>query len=69
MNKFYITGVAGTGKTSVGQRLLARGIQSFDIGAIPDLCQWRSKDTKEIVVYESGANKEWFANVASDFWT
>jgi broad-specificity NMP kinase len=58
MKKIYITGVSGTGKSTVSEKLNEKGILSFDIGTIPGLCFWRNKKTHKKVSY-SGAGKEW----------
>jgi dephospho-CoA kinase len=56
---FYITGLPGTGKTTVIKELQKRGIISFDMDEVAGLCHWRHKKTFERVDYHSGAGKEW----------
>ncbi len=43
MGKFYITGVSGTGKSTLVQELVNRGIAAFDMDLIAGLCHWRNK--------------------------
>lgn len=49
--KILITGVAGTGKSTISKELQKRGINSIDFSDIPDLCSWRDKITKQEVKY------------------
>ena len=48
MKRFYITGVAGTGKSTIGRMLQAEGAAAFDIEDIPGLCMWQNKETGEL---------------------
>lgn len=49
--KILITGVTGTGKSTISQALKDRNIFSVDFSEIPDLCVWRNKQTKDKVDY------------------
>ena len=59
MKKFYITGVSGTGKTTIAKALNDGGVYSFDIDAIPDLCHWKNKET--------GEKADWFPKIGTDW--
>lgn len=56
--RFYLTGVAGTGKSTIVQALSERGIAAFDICAEPRLCYWRDRLTRT-PVDERGVGKVW----------
>lgn len=62
MKRIYITGVSGTGKTTISNELKKRGILSLDISIKnPNLdCYWENKKTKERVQYKPDADMEWF---------
>ncbi len=62
MKKFYITGVAGTGKSTVSKELNRRGVASFDIDVVPGLCHWVNKQTKEHAEYPTQVEKVWIEN-------
>jgi len=47
--KILITGVAGTGKSTISKALNDKGIFSVDFGDVPNLCTWRNKTTKKDV--------------------
>jgi len=57
MTKFYITGIAGTGKSSIIKELNKRGIKAFDVDN-RDFCYWVDKNG-ERAKYELGIGKEW----------
>lgn len=59
MNRFYITGVSGTGKSALMKELQKRGVRAFDIDAVPGLCHWKNKITGERAKYQSGIGKDW----------
>lgn len=53
--KFYITGVSGTGKTTIAEELNKRGIHAIDIDYYENkLCSWKNKETKEKAHFEYG---------------
>ncbi len=59
MKKIYITGVAGTGKSTVAREFKDREIDVFDVDNIKGLCSWRNKHTLQKTDYHSGASREW----------
>jgi len=56
---YLITGVAGTGKSSICKKLRERGYTSHDIDDVPGLCSWRNKKTGELGDYHPGIGREW----------
>jgi broad-specificity NMP kinase len=60
MNKrYYITGVSGTGKTTVCEELAKRGFFAIDQDSkIYALCSWKHNQTKEDARFEYGIGKE-----------
>ncbi|MBP9852228.1 MAG: AAA family ATPase [Candidatus Pacebacteria bacterium] len=59
MNKFCITGISGTGKTTVSQLLNQKGYKSIDIDEVKGLCHWRNKETQEKARFYTGIGKDW----------
>ena len=57
--RFYITGLSGTGKTTIIKELAERGMAAFDVDEVAGLCRWRNKKTFERVDYHSGVAKDW----------
>ena len=57
--KIYITGISGTGKTTISKELKKRGIDSFDIDSLLGFCFWRNKKTGEGAQYKPGIGKRW----------
>lgn len=55
--KIYITGLSGTGKTSIVEVLLKKGIRAIDID--DDLCHWENKLTSEHTEWHPGKDDEW----------
>jgi Cdc6-like AAA superfamily ATPase len=58
MKKIYITGISGTGKTTISKELERKGFYSISIDEIPNLCYWINKNTKERVFTEVDLNKD-----------
>lgn len=57
MKKIFITGISGTGKTTIAHALNTKGIHSISIDEVPGLCVWKNKATGEKVDYETELNK------------
>jgi broad-specificity NMP kinase len=58
MNKIYITGITGTGKTTVYEELKKRGFHAISLEETDDLCCWVNKVTKENVEREVELNRD-----------
>lgn len=57
--KILITGIAGTGKTTVLSELQKHGYVVIDLDAT-GICRWRDKETQEITEYgPTGRDFEW----------
>lgn len=59
MSAYYITGIAGTGKSAVGEILEKENFKVFDLDAIEGFCHWRHKETGEEAKYNTGVGKDW----------
>lgn len=57
MVKIYITGVSGTGKTSLTEALKAKGVNAVDTD---ELSHWENKHTGERTGWEPGASDAWY---------
>lgn len=57
MKNIYITGVSGTGKTTLAKELTACGIYCISIDEVPDLCHWVNPKTGEIFNREVELNR------------
>lgn len=64
MEKYYITGMSGNGKTTLARILAQNNISSIDIDN-HDLCRWVNKETGETVHRQPGVDKEFFKNNTS----
>ncbi len=49
MKKYYITGISGSGKSTIAKELSKKGFAYFDIDDVKDLCYWINKETQENV--------------------
>lgn len=57
--KVFITGVAGTGKTTILSEIQKHGFVVIDLDAT-GMCRWRNSSTHEITEYGfDGRSKEW----------
>lgn len=54
--KIYITGISGTGKSSIARLLNERGVYAVDID---NLSHWENKHTKERTGWDPGSSDEW----------
>lgn len=59
MGKFYITGVSGTGKSTLVEELGNKGVATFDIDLIDGLCHWRNKVHGGTADYQPGIGRDW----------
>lgn len=57
MKKIFITGIAGTGKSTLSNVLKERGFNTIDVDHVQDLCSWISKETGEKVFVPNPDNK------------
>ena len=58
MNKIYITGISGTGKTTIAEELKRRGYHAISIDETVGLCSWKNRETNERFVGDATLNKE-----------
>ncbi len=57
--RYYITGICGTGKSTVGEELNKRGMYAIDQDSkVYGLCSWKNTKTKEDAHFEYGIGKE-----------
>lgn len=69
MKKIYITGISGTGKTTIAKKMEQKGLSVISIDEVPDLCFWIDKETKEKVKGNIELNKafidmhDWYCDV------
>jgi broad-specificity NMP kinase len=61
--KTLLTGIAGTGKSTIVEALNERGIPAIDLHEIPDLFFWQDKTTKKKIEYTPVHSREWFNTV------
>lgn len=61
--RVLLTGIAGTGKSTVVEALNERGVVSLDLHDISGLLFWQDKETKEKVEYTPVESREWFDSV------
>ncbi len=58
--KIYVTGVAGSGKSSIVRALTARGVQAIDMDQ--GLCRWENRHTGGMAGWEPGRDEAWYAS-------
>lgn len=57
MKKIYVTGIAGTGKSTLANVLKERGFNTIDVDHVQDMCSWVSKETGEKAFVPDPDNK------------
>ncbi|MFA6301355.1 MAG: AAA family ATPase [Candidatus Paceibacterota bacterium] len=57
---FFITGMPGTGKSSVVKKLVKKGIFSIDADSVNGLTYWIDKRTKEKSAWNPGMSEGWY---------
>lgn len=57
MKKVFITGVSGTGKTTIANTLNAKGLYTISLDETPNLCFWKNKTTGEKIEREVELNE------------
>ncbi len=58
MKKIYITGISGTGKTTIAEELEKKGFHTIGIDETSNLCSWTNKETQEKVERGVEINRE-----------
>lgn len=58
MKKIYITGISGTGKTTVHEELKKKGLHSISLDETDGLCCWVNKETGEKIERKIDLNKD-----------
>jgi len=56
--KILITGISGSGKSTIIAELAQRGHQTIDLDT-SNTCVWVNKETEEETTYQEGAGPEW----------
>ncbi len=57
--KIFITGIPGTGKSTLAKGLSERGVAVHDIDSTAGLCHWRNKTSREKASYYTGIGRDW----------
>jgi dephospho-CoA kinase len=56
--KIYVTGVSGTGKSTLVRELTARGVNAIDLDE--GFCHWRKREDGGRVLWEPGRDDAWY---------
>lgn len=62
MKKFFITGISGSGKSSVLEKLAEMGFLVIDIDSVDGLCKWVNNNTLQEEKWKHGMTNEWYKN-------
>jgi broad-specificity NMP kinase len=69
MKKYWLTGVSGTGKTTIGVELAKRGYYVIDVEEAEGLCAWWSNESNkfvdfpDVVTADFSARHQWRLDV------
>lgn len=69
MKKYWLTGVSGTGKTTIGAELTKRGHYVIDVEETEGLCAWWSNESNkfvdfpDVVTANFSATHQWRLNI------
>ncbi|PIQ91742.1 MAG: hypothetical protein COV70_02100 [Parcubacteria group bacterium CG11_big_fil_rev_8_21_14_0_20_39_22] len=69
MKKIFITGISGTGKTTIAKELEKKGVYTIDVDEVEGLCTWIDKNRGQkasddaILNDEFVSNHEWVCSV------
>ena len=56
MKKIFVTGIAGTGKSTIANELRNKGMQVIDLDHVPGLCSWVNLKTNEKIDISNASN-------------
>ena len=60
MKKFFITGISGSGKSSVLEKINEKGFSVIDIDSVGGLCKWIHVDTQREEKWSHGMTEGWY---------
>lgn len=62
MARIFITGISGTGKTTIYNELQKHGHRAISLDEYPALCRWQNKATGQIVDYKAVLDKDFITS-------